>query len=363
MGAYLSTPNTNKTSSDGANDAVAFGSSAMQGWRLGMEDAHATLLDIDDQATHLFGVYDGHGGKEVALYCAKHLPGAIKGSANLAEALSAAYLKMDVLMRSESARRELEALAGESREDSGRKGGAVAAAPEDQEEEVQGGHKSHTSEAEAEGSQTRASKQSSSSKSTYEGPTAGSTAVTAVMRGDTLIVANAGDSRAVLSRKGQAIELSKDHKPDSEIERTRILAAGGFIADGRVNGVLALSRAIGDMEYKSNPKRGPEAQIVTAHPDIKQVQLQDGDEFLLLACDGIWDVMSSQEAVDFVHQRLHKREKLSQIVEEMFNTCIAPDTGGTGLGCDNMSAVLVVFKQFIAVPESTANPSLRRSSS
>ncbi|KAL2327824.1 hypothetical protein Fmac_021251 [Flemingia macrophylla] len=100
------------------------------------------------------------------------------------------------------------------------------------------------------------------------GPNSGSTACVAVIRGKKLLVANAGDSRCVLSRKGQAHNLSKDHKPDLEAEKDRILKAGGFIQVGRVNGSLNLARAIGDMEFKQNKYLPAEKQIVTAEPDI-----------------------------------------------------------------------------------------------
>ncbi|KAL5980409.1 hypothetical protein ACLOJK_028317 [Asimina triloba] len=79
----------------------------------------------------------------------------------------------------------------------------------------------------------------------FAGPTCGCTACVSVIRSNQLIVANAGDSRCVISRKGQAYNLSRDHKPDLEVERERILKAGGFIHAGRVNGSLNLARAIG----------------------------------------------------------------------------------------------------------------------
>lgn len=67
------------------------------------------------------------------------------------------------------------------------------------------------------------------------------------------------------------------------------------MSDGRINGSLNLSRAIGDLEFKLAKDCSPEEQAVTAAPDIREIELQDGDEFLVLACDGIWDVMSNQE--------------------------------------------------------------------
>jgi len=160
---------------------------------------------------------------------------------------------------------------------------------------------------------------------------AGCTAVVALLHRRTLYVANAGDSRAVLSRGNVAIAMSEDHKPAQSTERERIVAAGGFLSEiggiTRVNGNLNLSRAIGDLRYKMNSEvrnkwfiltrisstpQGmsfsaevcspnlllacvqlePSAQIITAQPDVECFELTPEDQFMVLACDGIWDVMS-----------------------------------------------------------------------
>ncbi|RYE99585.1 MAG: protein serine/threonine phosphatase 2C family protein, partial [Methanobacteriota archaeon] len=119
--------------------------------------------------------------------------------------------------------------------------------------------------------------------------------------GATLTVANAGDSRAVLCRGGTAMDMSVDHKTKRHDERARILAAGGMILRGRVLGRLAVTRALGDLSLK----RGADGkELVTGEPEIFETDLVAQDEFLLVACDGIYDVMSSQEAVDFVRSQL-----------------------------------------------------------
>lgn len=179
------------------------------------------------------------------------------------------------------------------------------------------------------------------------GSDSGCTAVVALLKGTELYVANAGDSRCIVCRKGKAIEMSFDHKPEDEPERTRILKAGGKVtADGRVNGGLNLSRALGDHAYKQNKELSDKEQMITALPDIKKLTINpDEDEFMVLACDGIWNFMSSQEVVDFVKPRLDENpEKVSQICEEMFDHCLAPNTMGDGTGCDNMTAIIVKFK-------------------
>lgn len=120
----------------------------------------------------------------------------------------------------------------------------------------------------------------------YEEEVSGCTASVGVITKDKIYVGNAGDSRSVLGIKGRAKPLSFDHKPQNEGEKARICAAGGFVDFGRVNGNLALSRAIGDFEFKKSADLPPEQQIVTAFPDVTIHELSDDDEFLVIACDG-----------------------------------------------------------------------------
>ncbi|KER20543.1 hypothetical protein T265_10930 [Opisthorchis viverrini] len=124
-----------------------------------------------------------------------------------------------------------------------------------------------------------------------------------------LFVANAGDSRAVLCRGTVAIDLSVDHKPEDEDEKSRITAAGGTVTrDGRVNGGLNLSRALGDHSYKQAQGLPLAVQMITPSPDVTQFDLIPGsDQFLVIACDGVWNSMTSQEVVDFVRERLQSK--------------------------------------------------------
>ncbi|OBZ68999.1 Protein phosphatase 2C 2 [Grifola frondosa] len=156
--------------------------------------------------------------------------------------------------------------------------------------------------------------------------------------------ANAGDSRSVLSSKGVAQPLSFDHKPQNETERSRIVAAGGYIEFGRVNGNLALARALGDFDYKKNPTIRPEAQIITSDPEVIEHDITDQDEFLIIACDGIWDCLTSQQAVNVVRLLISQGKRLAQICEEICELCLAPDTNnGAGIGCDNMTILVVAL--------------------
>lgn len=126
--------------------------------------------------------------------------------------------------------------------------------------------------------------------------------------------------RCVVSRGGAAIDMSYDHKPESEEETLRIVKAGGKVTDdGRVNGGLNLSRALGDHTYKQNQTLPPEEQMISPLPTVKHLELnpQEEDEFVVLACDGVWNSMTSQQVVDFIKQRITTAPSLSNICEEV----------------------------------------------
>lgn len=96
------------------------------------------------------------------------------------------------------------------------------------------------------------------------------------------------------------------------------MIGGRVTMDGRVNGGLNLSRAIGDHAYKMNKDLKPEEQMISAMPDVKKITLEEDDEFMVLACDGIWNFMTSEEVVQFVRKRLaENRDKVSSICEEV----------------------------------------------
>lgn len=191
------------------------------------------------------------------------------------------------------------------------------------------------------------------------GSDSGCTAVVALVAGNKVYVANAGDSRCVASRGGVAVDLSVDHKPEDELELARITKAGGKVtSEGRVNGGLNLSRALGDHVYKQVADLPAEEQMISPMPDVKVLDVTPDVEFLVLACDGIWNFMSSQEVVEYVRPKLQKNPvKISSICEELFDTCLAPDTGGDGTGCDNMTAIIVRFR---GATEETTVPAVKR---
>jgi len=258
MGNFLDTPITDKETSVDQDSKMAYGLSAMQGWRAQMEDDHVQLLSLSDEHpdVSLFGVFDGHGGDMVAHYAAKHIPRFLLDTKQL----------VPNMPESEVPRRAQEGFEK-----------AIMALDKELQQlpEVQTGQDQ-----------------------------SGSTSVMTLLSKEHIICANTGDSRAVLCRAGEAVALSYDHKPYNPVEKERIENAGSHVKFNRVNGDLAVSRALGDFVYKRCESIEAEKQAVTAFPELMFEERQTGDEFIVLACDGIWDVMSSQEVVDKVRSML-----------------------------------------------------------
>ncbi|PON60002.1 Protein phosphatase 2C [Trema orientale] len=151
----------------------------------------------------------------------------------------------------------------------------------------------------------------------------GSTAVVAVLTPDHIVVANCGDSRAVLCRGGRAVPLSNDHKPDRPDERARIEAAGGrviYVNGARVEGILAMSRSIGDQYLKP---------IVTSEPEVTFTKREPEDECLIIASDGLWDVLSSELACEVASECL--REGTSAATDPN-TSAVAPQIEDEGTG-------------------------------
>ncbi|KAI7889899.1 phosphatase 2C-like domain-containing protein [Mucor mucedo] len=287
MGQTLSEPIVEKTTHEGKNSNLMYALSCMQGWRLTMEDAHCAELDLDGTKASFFGVYDGHGGSTVAQYTGQTLhhrvlESPLFGKKYYTTALVESFMQLD---------REL---------------------IEDQ---------------------------------NFSYDPSGCTAVTVLVTPDQkeIYCANAGDSRSVISTAGKSKPLSYDHKPTDPKENQRIVNAGGFVEFGRVNGNLALSRAIGDFEFKQNNTLPAEQQAVTCDPDVIKHTIESEDEFIVLACDGIWDCMTNQQVVSYIRQALSQKTKLGEICEQIMDDCLAVESDGGGFGCDNMSVIIVAI--------------------
>ncbi|KAH7518246.1 hypothetical protein FEM48_Zijuj09G0151000 [Ziziphus jujuba var. spinosa] len=162
----------------------------------------------------------------------------------------------------------------------------------------------------------------------------GTTALTVLILGRTMVIANAGDCRAVLGKRGRAVELSKDHKPNCISEKLRIEKLGGAVYDGYLNGQLSVARALGDWHMK-----GPKGSScpLSAEPELEEMILGEEDEFLILGCDGLWDVMSSQCAVTIARKELMLHNDPERCSRELVREALKRDT------YDNLTVVIVCF--------------------
>ncbi|XP_020226408.1 probable protein phosphatase 2C 76 [Cajanus cajan] len=157
----------------------------------------------------------------------------------------------------------------------------------------------------------------------------GSTASTAVLIDNHLYVANVGDSRTIISKAGKAIALSEDHKPNRSDERKRIENAGGVVmwaGTWRVGGVLAMSRAFGNRMLK---------QFVVAEPEIQDQKIDEQIELLILASDGLWDVVQNDDAVSLARAEEEPEAAARKLTEAAFSRGSA----------DNITCIVVRFHQ------------------
>eukprot|EP00930_Biecheleria_cincta_P035000 TRINITY_DN24115_c0_g1_i1.p1 TRINITY_DN24115_c0_g1~~TRINITY_DN24115_c0_g1_i1.p1 ORF type:complete len:394 (-),score=51.47 TRINITY_DN24115_c0_g1_i1:609-1637(-) len=291
-----------------------------------MEDAAIALPDFDaKRGIALFGVFDGHGGDAIARIVADRLPQVLSESAEYrlgqyGQALTRAYLLIDNFLDSNEGRTLVARVSGHSGPD------------------LMGN----------------------------DGPDGmGCTAVVALVRMGSqpeLVVANAGDSRCVLISGTTAMDMSVDHTPLLASERRRILKAGGIVtSEGRIDGNLNLSRAIGDLAYKQNKKLKPHQQKISVVPEIKYHSLHTNDRYLILGCDGIFERASSQQLASFLIDELSTQPKISSACAAFLDKNLSKHPGRTkGLGCDNMS--LMVIDLSALVPTQPHAPQLSSSS-
>ena len=255
-------------------------------------------------------------GREVAEFAARHLHKDLLAdpnysSGNYEKALKAAFLKIDERLSEETGRQEVIKIGKEF-------GDTDMGSP--------------TRQAMTEG--------------IGEGPEMkGCTANVLLIKENAIYLANSGDSRSVLARGKQTIELSKDHKPELPTEMARITKAGGTVEDGRVEGNLNLSRGLGDLHYKSNKALKPEEQMITADPDIKVVKIEKDFDFIVMGCDGIYESKTSQEMITFFRKDFDSNGgKIKETIEKLLEDCCSPDyTKTEGLGCDNMTCIVIKF--------------------
>lgn len=280
MGAFLDKPKTEKVTQHGCGNGIRYGVSAMQGWRMEMEDAHVCQLGLPkvNEKFSFFGVFDGHAGprvaKESSEFLLDHIVGCIRDDNKdlsqdtdidenaIGDAISKGFINFDDSLQKKNPWKD-----GQDR--------------------------------------------------------SGTTAIVTMITPEKIIWGNCGDSRGLLCRDGKLEFATTDHKPVNETERLRIEKAGGTVMMQRVNGSLAVSRALGDFDYKRVTELKPTEQLVSPEPEITKLDRDlSKDQFLLLACDGVFDVMTNEEVIAFVLRRLRLKDELSDVCSELIDHCL-----------------------------------------
>ena len=403
MGNLLGAPVTEKETHRGENKDLKFGVSSMQGWRVHMEDAHimeshlyTVCMKTGQQLGNLpdghalFAVFDGHGGTFAAEYCGQNFCRIFSKQTGVQQYLEQISGNNDTTTTSSSTSTESQNAVEKLK--------AVQNCKEPLEQALQQAFLEldqelalmlqgkpvkdanvpyHSSEpmdtsddsnkntdTDDNGSSggdddTGAASQQHAPISQDGGDDSGTTACMVLVTPQWLICANAGDSRAVFSKKGRAVPLSYDHKPDDEEEERRIRTAGGYVAGGRVEGDLAVSRGLGDFRFKqiSTVVQANAAsaglQKVSPIPDlIVQTRNREQDDFLIVGCDGIWDVMTNQECVSEVMSMLKEGETdMGLAAEELLDVCLEKGSK------DNMTAIVVAFEPAMKIATDAAGAS------
>jgi serine/threonine protein phosphatase PrpC len=310
MGNELSVPVTDKHGYGGKWMGCEFGVSGMQGYRKDMEDRHIHTI-MPSAPDHLFlGVFDGHGGVGCADYVSGTNPHRNPGEDKcLIEILEETpeWVQYRRSGKSDGTGRNIKLLER-----------ALQSAFVSMDNQMRKYLRMNPSKAETFG---------------------GCTGVTVMITPEYIVCANAGDSRAVYSKVGEisAIPLSRDHKPTNPGETARIAEAGGNVVNKRVNGNLAISRGFGDFEFKDNKMKGPEGQMVSCIPEFHVYPRSAKDEMIILACDGLWDVCTNDQAIGFVREIWGKDgdANMQSVAEKMCDKALELES------MDNISVIVV----------------------
>ena len=172
----------------------------------------------------------------------------------------------------------------------------------------------------------------------------GTTANIMLIKNGIIYIANVGDSLSVMYKNKKAYNLNREHQTIIESEKERVLKSGANIIGYRINGMLNLTRAIGDLQFKSNSNLKRHEQSVIAIPEITKIEDTDGIDFIIMGCDGVWDCVKRQLVCDFVDRKIKENpdKDLSDILKVIFDRCVSP-VSGVLLGTDNMSCMIIQF--------------------
>ncbi len=310
---------------DGISNFFRYGICSMKGWRKTMEDSFLVKLNIGPKkSTHIFGIFDGHGGREVAKFVRDHFVEEFLKNENyekgdIKTCLKETFLKLDKKLLEEQSMQEM---------------------TEDHFLFIQ---EFNINEKESRHQVVEENGFKYMEDISY---TRGSTGLVLVIHNHTqLYFANLGDSRGIIINENSFLKMTNDHKPDNCEEKKRIKRAGSRIYEHRVSGLLNMSRSFGDFQFKLRRDLKQEEQAVCACPEITFVERTKRELFIVLACDGVWDCITNSQISQFICHSVNKdpQKRLSLIVADLFNKILS-DSPTNDIGTDNMTCILIQLK-------------------
>ena len=172
----------------------------------------------------------------------------------------------------------------------------------------------------------------------------GTTANIMLIKNGIIYIANVGDSLSVMYKNKKAYNLNKEHQIIIKAEKDRVLKSGASIIGYRINGMLNLTRAIGDLVFKSNNNKKIYEQSVISIPEITIIEETDDIDFIIMGCDGVWDCVKRHNVCEFIDKQIKENPKkdLSDFLEVIFEECVS-QASGVVLGTDNMSCIIIQF--------------------
>ena len=354
-------PITTKNIKDSKNNLIRYGIAEMQGWRRTMEDSVMAIDFFDKNKTNfLFGIMDGHGGSIISKYVAYNFKDFLINldsfkEQNYENALIETYLKLDECLKHKEVNELLYSMSYDT--------------PIEEDLVTEKELKKKHSLSKQNKKLTKVKFKNKSvlidlfkKDKTYYNPSnyernnnfianqMGTTANILMIINNSLYLANCGDSLSVMFKNGEAIKLNREHKTTLESEKERILKSGNEIINNRIAGKLNLTRAIGDLEFKKNYNLKYYEQSVISYPEITFIDNIYDIDFIIMACDGLWDCVDPQKLCENIYKKLLNFKKnnitdfnLSDIISHIFDTILSK-TNNTPIGTDNMSCIIILFE-------------------
>ena len=355
MGESLSTPNLEKTINNGFNNDLEFGICSVQGYRPTMEDTFFSAVNIgEDKNLSLFGVCDGHGGKEISSYISENFQSFLEKNENFQlkkyeDALRETFLNLDKSLLEKEVYENLLKYSKDDRKIEEENFDKIA-------KEVISTEVNITEE---DLSQMKAFKNLFDPRNLEDCNVAyfcGSTACVVLFGENDIYIANAGDSRCLLIKNnGEIIIKSTDHKCNNPDEKKRIEQAEGFIEGGRLKGCLDVSRGFGDLEYKNNEWLRPEDQMITANPEIICFPTKDVD-YVIIGCDGFFEPSNddsiNSKIAKIICEELNEKKKndgkkISDVISLIVDDLVKVETNDTEkksnspISSDNITGIVI----------------------